>query len=481
MIPIALLILVSLFSIQRLGSGKIGAIFGPFMLLWFAVIGCLGMPWILREPAVLEAVNPVHAVRFLAADAPTSFLTLGSVVLCITGAEALYADMGHFGRVPIRWAWYAAAFPGLLLNYFGQGAMLLNQGQAAAANPFFALAPEALRWPLIAIATLAAIIASQAVISGSYSLAMQAVHLGFLPRLTIRHTSAKAMGQIYMPEINGALMVACLAAVAMFRDVEGLAAAYGVAVMGTMTITSLLLLPVARRLWKWSIAGVLGFGAVSLGLDLSFLLACLQKIPRGGWFPLSLAVVMTAVMATWKRGRAELVRSQDGRRLPVDVFLADVQTTQPVRVSGTAVFLTGDDQSIPRVLLHHFKHNKVLHEHVLLMTIFPEPLPRVPASSSVAVHELGQGFHRIVARYGFTETPNVPEILERCNAILPGILRGQPSYYLGRDTLIPSPRQGMARWRKHLFIVLTRNARNATAFFGLPPDRVVELGSQIEI
>jgi KUP system potassium uptake protein len=479
MIPIAVLILVSLFSIQRLGSGKIGAIFGPFMLLWFAVIGCLGVPWILREPAVLEAINPVHAVRFLAGE-PRGFVILGSVVLCITGAEALYADMGHFGRVPILWAWYAAAFPGLLFNYFGQGALLLNQGQAAAANPFFSLAPEALRLPLVAIATLAAIIASQAVITGSYSLAMQAVHLGFLPRLTIRHTSAKAYGQIFMPEINGALMLACLAAVAMFRDVEGLSAAYGVAVMGTMTITTLLLLPVARRLWKWSIPAVLGLGALSLGLDLSFLLACLQKIPKGGWFPLSLAVGMTAVMATWKRGRAELARSQKGR-LSETVFLEDVRATRPVRVSGTAVFLTGDDQAIPRVLLHHFKHNKVLHEHVLLMTLFTEALPRVPASSSVSVHELGLGFYRVVARYGFTETPNVPQVLERCNAIVPGILIGQPSYYLGRDTLIPSPRTGMARWRKHLFIVLTRNARNATAYFGLPPDRVVELGAQIEI
>jgi len=480
-VPIAACILLALFLMQRRGTAGVGAIFGPATLVWFVFIAILGGRAIVQHPGVLWAMNPLHGLRFFLANGVHGFLILGSVVLVITGGEALYADMGHFGRFPIRITWFAIAFPALLLNYFGQGAALLESGERAVHNPFYALADGMLLYPMLLVATVAAIIASQAMISGAFSLAQQAVQLGYLPRLTIVHTSGTARGQIYVPEINFLLLVACVTLVVVFREATNLAAAYGIAVIGTMVCTSFLLFHVARQNWRWPLAVAGGLVGLFLLVDLPFLAANLVKIASGGWIPLAVGSVVFLVMVTWKQGRGILRERMEEGTLPIGAFLDDIARRQPTRVPGTAVFLTSAHQRTPAVLLHHFKHNKVLHEKVVLLTIITEGVPQVPRGQRVEVGELGQGFFEVTAHYGFMETPNVPRILAHCAKRGLEISASAASFYLGRETLLTTGSSKMAKWRKGLFVLLHRNARSASSFFEIPANRVVELGGQVEL
>ncbi|MEZ4403949.1 MAG: potassium transporter Kup [Kofleriaceae bacterium] len=480
-VPITVAILVGLFLVQRYGTHKIGTVFGWIMLLWFTSLAVAGVSWIVKAPEVLEALNPVYGARFLAHNGSHGFFLLGSVVLVITGGEALYADMGHFGRIPIRVAWYAVVFPGLILNYLGQGALFLTSPPGSVTNPFFQMVDGPMLYPMVALATMAAIIASQALISGAYSLTNQAVQLGYAPRVTIIHTSEKHEGQIYVPEINYLLMVACIAVVLGFGSSTKLAGAYGVAVTGTMAITSVLYFLVRTRLWKlpmWSSVLML---VVFLGIDLTFFSATMAKILQGGWLPLSFGAVVFILLTTWWRGRYEMSRVMDQGTLPDELFLEDVETQAIHRVKGTAVFMTSNPDGIPNVLMHHVKHNQVLHKQVALLSIKTESVPWVPGNSSLQVKELGHGFYRVMARVGFMQTPNVPRILARCEQQGLTTTPDTTTYYLGRQSLITTGRAPMAKWRKVLFSFLGRNARPPTDFFSLPPNRVVELGLQIEL
>ena len=478
-VPITIAILVALFVVQRRGTASVGAIFGPAMIVWFATIALMGMPWIARHPGVLAAANPVHAVRFLLENRGKAFLALGSVVLCITGAEALYADMGHFGTRPIRAAWYAVVFPALIVNYLGQGALLLERPDVE--NPFFELVSGWVRYPVAIIATIAAVIASQALISGAFSLTRQAVQLGYCPRVTIIHTSGSAEGQIYVPEVNSALMVACVALVLGFRSSSNLAAAYGIAVTGTMAITSILFYSVARARWGWSFFQAGALVGLFLVIDLSFFAANAVKIVEGGWFPIAVALGVFTLMTTWKRGREALAQFMREAALPLAMFLGDLAQRKPTRVSGTAVFMTSDPEGAPPVLLHHFKHNKVLHEQVLLLSVATTDVPETPSADRVSIEDVGQGFFRVRAQYGFMQTPNVLEVLAACAEKGLRVRADDTSFYLGRETLLRTGTSEMAGWRKALFAFMSRNARSATAFFGLPPNRVVEMGTQIEL
>ncbi len=494
-VPVALVILVGLFWFQHHGTDRIGKAFGPIMVVWFLVIAVLGVRGITLHPEVLRAVNPWYAVEFFINDRLEGFLILGAVVLVITGGEALYADMGHFGRRPIRLAWFAFALPALLLNYFGQAALLIQS--PGVENPFFALAPQWFLYPTIAIATLAAIVASQALISGAFSLTRQAVQLGYSPRVTIVHTSRTEAGQIYIPEVNQALAVGCILLVLGFRSATNLAAAYGIAVTGTMAISTLLFFRVARDLWHWKLIAAATLCGVFLIVDLSFFGANVIKFADGGWFPIAVAAVVYTLMTTWKRGRAKLTSLTQQTSLPIDLFLADVAKRPPVRVPGTAVVLTSTLDIAPPVLLHHLKHNKVLHQRVILLSIVTEEVPQVSAADRVESRELGEGFWRVVGHYGFMESPDVPAFLTRLGeSSIPGspepVFLTQTSFFLGRETLIATPRgklpkrlpgdpRPMPYWRRRLFIIMTRNAQSAAAFFGLPPNRVVELGAQIQI
>jgi KUP system potassium uptake protein len=480
-VPITMAILVTLFAFQRHGTARVGSVFGPAMILWFGSLAALGLPQIIAHPEVLAAFNPLHGIALLAAYKLKGFLLLGAVVLVVTGGEALYADLGHFGKGPIRLAWFAVAMPGLLINYYGQGALVLARGAEVLKNPFYALAPSWFLYPLVVIATLATVIASQALISGAFSLTRQAVQLGYWPRVTVKHTSGESEGQIYIPEINWMLMVSCLALVLGFRESGKLAAAYGIAVTGTMSITSILFYAVARSRWKWPRwqAGLLVAGF--LVVDLAFFSANLDKIPEGGWFPLVIGAVVFAVMTTWQRGRAELAAYFRQNSLPIELFLADIAATRPQRVDGTAVFMTSTTSGAPQVLLHHFKHNKVLHRQVVLLSVVTEEVPAVPEEERAEVTELGEGFFRVIAHYGFMQTPDVLQLFRRCRLAGLLIVPEETSFYLGRESLLLTGRTRLFRWRKWLFSYLSRNARPATAFFHLPPNRVVELGAQIEL
>ena len=479
-VPLTIGILAALFFVQRRGTDKVGRIFGPVMIVWFATIALLGLREILLAPEVLIAINPVYGVKFFVAHGYHAFVLLGAVVLVVTGAEALYADMGHFGKRPIRLAWFIFVLPALLLNYFGQGALVLRD-PANALNPFYLLAPRVMLYPLIALATAAAIIASQALISGAFSLSQQSVQLGFSPRVNIVHTSAREAGQIYVPEVNRALAVGTILVVLMFKSSTALGAAYGIAVTGTMAITTILFYVLARSRWNWSLlhAGLLS--ALFLIIDFAFFGANALKVFQGGWVPLVVAIALFVLMTTWQRGRAIVTRLLARGSLPLEMFLSSVAEHRPVRVPGTAVFMTSDPQGAPLVLLHHLKHNKVLHENVVILSIKTEQVPTVPEAEQMDVQLLPEKFGRIRARYGFMETPNVPKLLEA--AAQHGIIAkpADTTYYLGRERLIFDPqRRGLANWRKHLFIFMSRNSRSATEFFQIPSNRVVELGAQLE-
>ncbi len=481
-VPLTIAILIGLFSVQRRGTGGVGAIFGPLMIVWFVSIAVLGVRAIAKNPGIFAAVNPLHAVMFFVHNKGHGFLVLGSVVLCITGAEALYADMGHFGRSPIRRSWFLLVFPALLLNYFGQGALLL-QDPSSATNPFYSLVPGWALYPVIAVATFAAIIASQAMISGAFSLTQQAVQLGLFPRITIVHTSKESEGQIYIPEINRALMVVCLTLVLLFRSSTALAAAYGIAVMGTMLITTTIFSVVVRQRWGWPIWKIAPLTAIFLVFDLGFLSSTVAKLADGvgGWAPLLMGTVVFTVMTTWKTGRAALSRFVKDGALPVELFLSDVKTSDIHRVKGTAVFMASNPDATPPVLLHHVKHNQVLHRQVVLLSIQSERVPEVPPERRVEVIDRGLGIFQVIARYGFMQTPHVPSVMEACRKSGIHYEVNSTSYYLGRETLLTNGKAKMARWRKALFAFVSRNARPATAYFGLPPNRVVELGMQVDL
>jgi KUP system potassium uptake protein len=479
-VPITCVILVALFVVQKYGTGGIGVVFGPITLLWFISIGMAGVPWILHHPAILMAVNPIYAVKFFVTHGRHGFLVLGSVVLCITGGEALYADMGHFGTRAIRLAWYSCVFPALLLNYFGQGALLLERPEAAS-NPFYAMMPAHWLYPMVILATLATVVASQALISGAFSLTRQAVQLGYLPRVTIVHTSGKTEGQIYVPEVNSLLMVACVALVLGFRQSSDLADAYGIAVTGTMAITSVLFYSVAHFRWGWSAAKAGTLLALFLTFDLSFFAACSAKIAHGGWFPLTVAVVIFTIMMTWKQGRRILGERIAADSLPLEIFLEDIDRTNPHRVGGTAVFLASTRRGTPAVLLHHFKHNKVLHQQVVILSIVTDAVPEVASADFIHIKFFDRGFWAVTAHYGFMQTPDVLQVLRACTSQGLYLNEGETSFYLGRETLLTGKDKSMAQWRKRLFRFLSRNARSATDFFQIPPNRVVEIGTQIEL
>ncbi|HEX2660350.1 MAG TPA: potassium transporter Kup, partial [Polyangia bacterium] len=478
-VPITCGILIGLFAVQKRGTGGIGTVFGPITLCWFVAIAAAGLPWIIRHPEILRAVNPVNAVRFLAHHGMHGFLVLGSVVLCITGGEALYADMGHFGRRAIKLAWSTVVFPSLLMNYFGQGAMLLER--PGSTNPFYDLVPSYGLYPMVILATVAAVVASQALISGAFSLSRQAIQLGYLPRLTIIHTSGKTEGQIFIPEVNGLLTVACLALVLGFRASSGLADAYGIAVTGTMAITSILFFFVARDRWQWPLWKCVGLLSLFLTFDLGFFAACAAKIAHGGWFPLAVAMAVFTLMITWKKGRAVLGAKIFSETLPVDAFIGDIDRSKPQRVKGTAVFLTSTRRGIPNVLLHHFKHNKVLHDQIVILCIVTDGVPEVPDSERLHFKNFGRGFWGLTAHYGFLQTPDVPALLRHCVPIGLCTNQADTSYYLGRETLVLVRDRSLAFWRKRIFRFLSRNSRTATDFFSIPPNRVVEIGTQIEL
>jgi len=483
-VPISAAILVLLFAVQRHGTGGLGAVFGPTMLVWFLVIGALGLRAIVQQPhaelSVWHALNPWYGLEFFVRNGVHGFLILGSVVLCITGGEALYADMGHFGPRPIRVGWYALVFPALLLNYFGQGALLLARGSTVN-HPFFELAPAWMLYPLVALATLATIIASQALISGAFSLTHQASQLGYLPRFNIIHTSETQAGQIYIPQVNVALGTLCLLLVVGFGSSSALAGAYGLAVTGTMTATTLLFYAVTRERWAWSLPAAGLIAALFLLFDLSFLIANLPKLAHGGWFALTVGAVVFTILTTWKRGRAEVAAMLERASVDERAFLADVENQRVVRVEGTAIVMTSTPRGIPAVLLHYFKHMRTLHKRVVLLSILAEKRPEVPDKEKIEVQELGAGFYRIVARFGFMEKPRVPLVLRLCQAKGLAFDMMTTTFFLGRETLLPTGRSAMAKWRKRLYILLARNAPSAAAFFEIPANRVVELGTQLEL
>jgi KUP system potassium uptake protein len=479
-VPIAVAILIAVFAIQQHGTHRVGRLFGPVMVAWFVVIAALGIISLVRQPVVLTAIDPRHAVSFFREHGWHGFAVLGAVFLVVTGGEALYADMGHFGKRPIRFAWFVLVLPALLLNYFGQGALLLSNPQAAE-QPFFLLAPSWALVPLVVIATAAAIIASQALISGAFSLTQQAIQLGYSPRLAIEHTSHQEIGQVYVPQVNWALMLSTILIVIGFGSSSALAAAYGIAVTLTMVITAVLLQVVATERWGWPRALAFTVTGLFLTIDLAFFGANALKITHGGWLPLVIGTLLFTLMTTWKRGRELVAARLTARAMPLEEFLTEVAEANPARVPGTAVFMTAQPRGTPAALAHNLRFNKVLHEHVVTLLVSTLPVPHVPADQRATVRPLGLGVFDVVARYGFMEDPNVPEALVRAYEQGLELDEDDVTYFLGRETLIVTKTPGMAIWREKLFVLMARNAVRAPTFFKLPPERVVEIGVQVEI
>lgn len=480
-IPISLCVLLLVFLMQKRGTASVGRIFGPVMLLWFSALGAMGVVSIAQTPEILQALNPWYALQFAFGQQWHAFVILSAVVLAITGAEALYADMGHFGRKPIQYAWLFFVLPALLLNYFGQCALLLRD-PSAISNPFYLLAPSWGLYPLIVLATAAAIIAAQAVISGAFSLTRQAIQLGYLPRMEILHTSEDAIGQIYVPLINWLLLACVMSLVIGFGSSSNLASAYGIAVTGTMTASTLLAFIVLRKIWNWPLPLAVVICGLFLTIDLAFLASTTLKIERGGWFPLLLGGLIYLVMATWKRGKALLLERMEPVMIPLQEFLDNISAYPPQRVEGTAIFMTGTTKGVPPALLHNLKHNKVLHERIVLMTVVTEDIPVVSDQKRLDITPLENNFFQMIAHYGFKEDPDIPKLLEYSAANHAFDLdMMDTSFFLSKETLIPSDKPGMALWREGLFVWMARNAMRATDFFRIPTNRVVELGTQIEL
>lgn len=479
-IPVAITILVGLFSLQRKGTQKVGSLFGPVMLVWFSTLALLGCLNIFHEPAVLAAINPWYAMQFFEQHGIGSVLVFGAVVLAVTGGEALYADMGHFGRNPIKTAWIGMVLPSLVLNYFGQGALLLENPDAIN-NPFYLLAPEWFLWPLLLLATCATIIASQAVISGVFSVTRQAVQMGFWPRMRIAHTSSREIGQIYIPQMNWLIMVAVIVLILEFRTSSNIAAAYGIAVTTAMMVDTLLACFVAARLWRWSLWTVCLTGLLFFTVDALFLVPNILKIPQGGWFPLLVGGLVMLLMFTWRKGRRFLAAALEHEGLKLREFIDGLVTDMPATVNGTAVFMASNLEYVPHALLHNLKHNKVLHERVVFLTIQTAEIPFVPQGDRVEIEQLSSRIFIIRGHYGFQETPNVPRLLKECEPLGVRFDMMDTSFFLSREHLIPSKEPGLPMVLDKIFAVMTRNAMSATSFFGIPPNRVVELGTQIEI
>jgi KUP system potassium uptake protein len=479
-VPLTLVILIGLFWFQSRGTARIGAVFGPIMLVWFWTIAVLGVVAILRQPGVLAAVSPVHAVEFLAQDPRRGLVVLGAVFLVVTGGEALYADLGHFGHRAIQIAWFSTAGPALVLNYFGQGALLLHD-PSAAVNPFYHLAPSWFLYPLIALATAAAIIASQAIISGAFSLTRQAVQLGYSPRLQIDHTSSREIGQIYVPAVNWGLMLLTCVFVIYFGSSTNIAGAYGVALSTLMLMTTLMFYVMSREVWRWNLVRAVVVVGLFLAMDIPFFIANALKIKNGGWVPLATAAALFLLMSTWKRGREILSKRLQEKSVPLNILMADLAADPPLRVPGVAVFMSGTRDGAPPALVHNLAHNKVLHERVVFLTVLTEEVPHVPSAERVIVRHLGKGFHNVTARYGFMDDPDIVDMIDQCREkklIIP--LEGT-TFFLGREELVSTDRPGMARWRERLFAFMSRNALRATAFFQIPSTQVFEVGAQVEL
>jgi len=480
-IPISVTVLVGLFMLQGVGTARVGALFGPVMVMWFLSLGALGIYGIAAHPQVLHAIDPRYALSFCVTHEGLKLLAaLGAIVLALTGAEAIYADMGHFGRRPIQRAWFGLVMPGLLLNYFGQGAMIIANPETVSA-PFFLLAPEYLLYPLVGLSTLATIIASQAVISGTFSITHQAMLLGFLPRLHFRHTSATEYGQIYMPNVNWILMASVVGLVIGFKTSSSLANAYGIAVTGTMVISTALLYVNATRNWGWSAARAMPLFAFLFFLDVSYFMSCIAKVFEGGWFPLLVAIIVYAIFQSWRAGRAELTRTQEEGSLSLRAFISRLTTNKVPRVAGTAVFMTASTDNVPGALLHNLKHNKVLHERVVLLTVQTKQVPWISDKARIEVTPYPHAFYRVLVCYGFMESPDIPAALAKCASHGLSIDMMDASFFLGRDSLVPKLRSSLPLWYERIFLWLWRNASSATDFFRLPPNRVVEMGSQTEI
>ena len=479
-VPVTVGILIAVFAIQRHGTARVGILFGPVMVVWFLVIAALGIGWLVRAPIVLTAFDPRHALAFFEEHRLHGFAVLGAVFLVVTGGEALYADMGHFGKKPIRLAWFALVLPALLLNYFGQGALLITN-PAAVEQPFFLLAPKWALYPLVGLATAAAIIASQALISGAFSLTRQAIQLGYSPRLDIEHTSSEEIGQVYVPQVNWALMVSTIVIVIGFKSSTALAAAYGIAVTLTMLITTVLLHVVATERWHWPPAIAFAVTGLFLAVDLAFFGANVLKIAHGGWLPLVIGWAIFTLMTTWKTGRRIVAERLTARAIPLDAFMASVAERPPARVKGTAVFMTAQPKGTPAALAHNVRYNKVLHEYVVILMVVTRPVPHVPDAERFSVKALGGNIFEATICYGFMEDPDVPDALVQAREHGLVIDDSDVTFFLGRETLIATKTPGMALWRERLFVLIARNAVRATAFFRLPPERVVELGVQVEM
>lgn len=477
-IPITLMILIGLFAFQKHGTAKVGVFFGPVMGIWFATLAVMGLYNLIQNPYVLMALNPIYAIHLLIDNPHMAVFAMGSVVLAVTGAEALYADMGHFGRKPIRLAWSFYVLPALVLNYFGQAALVLGN-PSAMDNPFYMGVPEFLRFPLVCLATCATIIASQAVITGAFSMTRQAMLLGFVPRMLVQHTSEKEQGQIYMPVVNWLQLTAVILLVLTFKSSNNLAAAYGLAVTGDMVITSLLAVVVAAKVWKWGWYRASLLFAFFLMFELIFLWANIQKIPDGGWFPLVAGVVIFTIMTTWERGRMLLRKRLRSEELRLDAFVGSLAVGMPTRVPGTAIFLNADIEGVPHAMLHNLMHNKVLHERVVVASVTIEDVPYVPEDDRVEVRHIKENFWTVQIRYGFKEEPDVPASLALCGPYGLPFSMMETSFFLGRETLIPKLNSEMAFWREKLFVAMFRNADSATSYFKIPTNRVVELGTQV--